>query len=305
MLKWEERIVEWVNRHMTEVAICFTVIAALWIRLGGRNYVGNDYHFSLYDIPGNCNSLLYRALAAGFMRFPDYAVVLMKYIAYAGDFAVALLSLAFLRGKGWGDRRLRAFFALTACLLSPVSLLYSVSGMKIHSVCMSLLLVGILCFRKGRILFAALALVLAALLYPAYWPVGIGLLAWMALRSTCRLDGKSPMAGLGTEKGLPALHAAAAGALFAGCLILDLYLEQAGTGGYFWGKLFLVDPATGERYAGLAQWLLGMCGIYGYPAAMGSLLLAFSRKSLRIPALLLQLLTIMYVGWQQTSFLAL
>lgn len=290
MTGWENAVIEWLNRYMTHIATGFVILVAVWIRIAGRNYVGNDYHFSLYDIAGNCNAWLYRTLAGFLMRNPEGAITALKCLAYAGDFAVAFFALALLREKRTEDRLLRTFLALTACLLSPVALIYSVGGMEIDSVCMSLLLAAVLLFRKNLLPPAALALSLAALLYPAYWPVAIALFACMAFRR--KKDGRY-------------IALTVAAVLFVGSLIFSIFMEQRGMdSGYFWGKIFVVNPATGQPYSDFGKWLSGMCAIYGYLAAMGSLMLAFFHKKLRIPALLVQLLVIMYVGWQQTSFLA-
>jgi len=290
MFPIEKRIAEWLNRYMVYIALGFVMIAALWMRMGGRNFVGNDYHYSLYDIPGNCNSLLYRSLAEFAMRWPDHAAALLKLPAYAGDFAVAFLALALTRKENPKIGDLRTFFTLAACLLSPVSLIYSVGGMEIDSVCMSLLLAGILLFSRGLVLSAIPVTALAAFLYPAYWPVAAVIWGVMAFRR--KKDGKA------------VVHAVLGTALMALCLAVSVYAENLGNGNYFWGKIFTVNPASGTGYADFGQWFLGMCRIYGYFFAMGGLLLAFRYRKLRVPALALQILVLMYVGWQQTSYLA-
>lgn len=293
MYRWEKKMIEWINGNMIYIAIGFVMISAAWMRMGGRNYVGNDYHFALYDIPGNCNSLLFRRLTDFFLsRFGDTAIILWKLLAYAGDFTVAFFTLALLRRKHQKIGEMRTFFILTVCLLSPVSLIYSVSGMKIDSICMSFVLGSILLFRKNLLSPAALALSMAGFLSPAYWPVSIFLLAWMIVNK-------------GNKKRFP-VQAAMAVFVFSLCLILSFFAEnQEISAGYYWGKVFIIDPPTGENYAHAGLWLLGMCRIYGYFFATGLLLLSLTRKKLRIPALILQMAVIMFMGWQQTSFLAL
>lgn len=292
MFKWEQKLIGWINRYMIHISIGFMIIAAAWMRMGGRNYVGNDYHYSLYDIPGNCNSYVHRYLAFFLMqKFPDSAIVLLKYLAYVGDFAVAFLALLLMRRKLQNGNLLNLFFVLTACLLSPVSLIYSVSGMKIDSVCMASLLAGVLLARRNRWLPAVLFSVLSGFIYPAYWPLGIGL----AIHVTAGKYRSKRSAGT----------IAAAVLLMAFFLGLSVFMENYGGGsGYFWGKIFVIDPYTGAHYFEFGRWLLRMCRIYGYASAMGLMLLSLQYKKLRIPALILQVAVIMYVGWQQTSFLA-
>lgn len=291
MFKWEQKLIDWINHYLIHISIGFVIIAAAWMRMGGRNYVGNDYHYSLYDIPGNCNSYVYRYLAFYLMQnFIDSAIVLLKYIAYVGDFAVAFLALMLMRQKLQKESRLNHFFVLTACLLSPVSLLYSVSGMKIDSVCMASLLTGVLFSRGNRWIPAVLFSVLPGFIYPAYWPLGIGLAICMTVRKYRAKRSAGTIA--------------AAVLLMAFFLGLSVFMENYGGSGYFWGKIFVIDPRTGERYLDFGRWLLRMCRIYGYASAMSLMLLSLQYKKLRIPALVLQVAVIMYVGWQQTSFFA-
>lgn len=293
MFKWEQKLIDRINRYMIHISIGFVIIAAAWMRMGGRNYVGNEYHYSLYDIPGNCNSLVYRYLAFSLVQnFTDSAIVLLKYLAYVGDFAVAFLALLLMRRKLQKENLLNHFFVLTACLLSPVALLYSVSDMKIDSVCMASLLAGVLLSRRNRWLPAVLLSVLPGFIYPAYWPLGIGLTIYI------------------TAGEYRAKHSArtivVAVFLMAFFLVLSVFMENSGIrSGYFWGKIFVIDPHTGASYSEFWQWFSRMCRIYGYASAISLMLLSMHYKKLRIPALILQTAVIMYVGWLQTSFLAL
>lgn len=292
MFKWEQKLIDWINRYMIHISIGFVIIAAAWIRMGGRNFVGIEYHYSLYDIPGNCNSWVYRNLAFFFIQnIADSAIVILKYLAYIGDFAVAFLTLLLMRRKLQKENLLNHFFVLTVCLLSPVALLYSVSGMKIDSICMASLLAGVLLSRRNLWLPAVLFSVLPGFIYPAYWPLGIGL-------TICVTVGEYR-----EKRSAKTIFAAVF--LMAFFLILSVFMENHSIGsGYFWGKIFVIDPHTGARYSGFWQWLLRMFRIYGYASAMSLMLFSLRYKKLRIPALILQIAVIMYVGWQQTSFLA-
>lgn len=292
MLKAEKKIIDWVNRHMALIAIVFVVFAAMWMRVAGRNFVGIDYHFSLYDIPGNCNSYIYRTFVDLIMpRWSEYSIVLLKFVAYLGDFGVALLSLFLLRDKGGTLSGLQVFLVSTACLLAPVSLIYSVGGMEIDSVCMCFVLLGMLLYQSGRILPAFPVMALAAFLYPAYWPVVIVCGIFFTVQ-------QAKLSGFHKSAAVPPV-------IMLVLLALSVFLENKGiAGGYYWGKLFVTDPNSGAGYADFGRWLLGMCRIYGYCFAMLTLILSFRRRRLRIPALVLQLLVLMLVGWYQTRHLA-
>jgi len=290
MLKAEKIMIEWINRYMIYIAVGFTVIAAVTIRAIAKNYVGNDFHYFLYDIPGNCNSLLYRTFAEVLMRQPDSAIVRIKYLSYIGDFAVTFLALILFRRKYNKIGDLPFFFILTACLLSPVPLIYAAGGMRIDSIGMSLLLSGVLLIRKNLALPAVLPLSLAAFLLPACWPIVIIILIYTAVKQK-KQNNISPQT--------------VAAVVFTICLlILSIILENHGGGNYYWGKIFIVNPATEVYFADFGEWFFRMCNIYGYYFATGSLLMAFENRKMRIPALILQLLVLMCVGWQFTSFTA-
>ena len=292
MLQIEKKFIAWINSHMVFISLIFTVLVAIWIRMAGRNYVGNDYHFSLYDIPGNCNSFLFRNFVAFLMAgWADHTIQIIKISAYIGDFGVALLVLLLLRRERKDLSRLQIFLAVSACLLSPVPLLYSVSGMKIDSVCTCLLLLGLLLCEKGWILLSVPVMMLAAFLYPAYWPIAIVLNIYMIIRQK-----KIDKLNLQTRISM---------GVSVCILALSVFVENLKTSdGCYWGKIFIVDPYSAAAYSNAGYWLLGMFRIYGYSLAMFSLLLSFRRKKLRIPALLMQLLVLMVVGWYQTSHFA-
>ncbi len=293
MLNIEKKLIEKINKYMAPIASLLVLGFALWIRLAARNFVGNDYHYFLYDIPGNRNSFLFRELVQALISLLgiDSIVCAMKCLAYLGDFAVTALAFAlFVDREDFRSLSPRPFYLLTAMLLAPVSLLYSAGCMRIDSVCMALLLAGVLCSRKGRFLTASLCFILPALLYPAYFPI---LLA--AAIVLCR---KMLSAG---KRGALIISSV----LLAACLCLLVLLERdTANASYYFGKLYVVDPATGIPFADALQWFLEMFKIYGYFAATGCLLLSVKRPRLRIPALALQVLVVMYTGWRLTCFMA-
>ena len=277
---------------MLLIATAFVIFSALWIRLAGRNYMGIDYHFSLYDLPGNCNSFLFRRFVAFAMdKWPDYTILLLKIIAYLGDFGVAFLTCFLLREKMTAPAHLQNFLALTACLLSPVSLLYSVVGLRIDSVCLCILLLGWLLCLRGRLLLSFLIIVTAAFLLPACWPIVILLSIYEIKQHNTadHIDIKTILF-----------------LLFPLCVLLfSIFWEnQDMAHGYFWGKLFVIDPATGAFFNGFLEWLPAMFRIFGYFIAMSTLLLSFRHKKMRIPALGIHLLILMLMGWYQTRHFA-
>lgn len=292
MFKFEKKAIEFLNRYMVHIALVFVIFAAGYMRLAGRNYVGNDFHFALYDIPGNCGSFIYRMVTLFLNSYGDLAVDVLKIIAYVGDFSIAFLALILLHEQGGGIVEMRTFLIATACLLSPVSLMYSIGSMEIDSVCMSLLLVGVLLWHKGKICVALLPMIAAAYILPTYWPVVFVLFVVIQVQYY-------------RERGMDAGFVISGITLILG-VVISVFLENVQlSAGYFWGKVFVINPNTAEPYTSLGLWLADMFEIYGYFMATTLLLLALKYKKWRVPALIMQVFVIMYAGWRMTSYLAL
>jgi len=291
MLKFEKKIIEWINLHMVPIAMMFIIAAAVYVRAAGIKFMGIDFHYALYDIPGNCHSVLYRNIAFAAMRNPELAVILLKLLSYLGDIIVAILVLILFLKEEQQLVSIRSFLILTACLLSPVSLIYSVGNMRPDSVCMSLVLFGIILYKKNILPGAILITGVAAYLYPVYWPITTGL--WIySIREQYRK-------GKGFHKNI-----AVNGVVMCCLLLLNVMTEnQWQDNGYFWGKIFVYNPQTESFYVGVGEWLLKMLRLYGYVLAMGIMIASFRFRKLRIWALILQILIVIYVGWITTSHL--
>ncbi len=300
MLKIEKTIIEWTNKYILHIALGFVIFAGCWIRLSGRNYIGIDYHFSLYDIPGNCHSFLFRHAVNFLMSVhPDSVIDIIKFFAYIGDYGVALLTVLLFKQKRGGITLFQGFLAVTACVLSPVSLLYSVTGMRIDSICMCLILLSLLLHNKGWFITSVFISSLAAFLLPSFWPIIIIMnIMWiLSMAQSEKTQKKHPFSYIKTLSGA---------FLFLALLIVSIYLENLElSSGYYWGKIFVMNPPAGSSYSNPLSWLSGMLHVYGYSLAMFSLIFSFTHKKLRVPALIIQLLILMSVGWYQTAPFAL
>jgi len=289
MFNFESKIKTWLNRHIIPIAFLFVLFCAVLSRVSGFNYIGTDFHYSLYDIPGNCNSLLYRGIVRLLMIQPDYIIPALKVLSYAGDFAVAFFALLLFCKKGQRFTDLRGFLIATACLLSPVVLIYSIGGMKPDSVSMGILLAGYILYEKKQPLLSLPVIALAAFFYPVFWPIVLVLFFFIVYRQY--------KAERFCSKTVLLLFTA----VFL--LLISFFLEGLSPG-YFWGKFFVINPLTETLYSSPGIWFGSMLKNYGYILSTGVLLGCFKYKQLRIPALLTQLIVLMYVGWQMTGHLA-
>ena len=291
MSKIEEKVIAWLNNHMLLIVMLFVAGTALYVRAAGIKFMGIDFHYSLYDIPGNCHSVIYRKLAFTIMNNPDIAVRVLKALSYAGDFLAAFLVLCIFWRKDQKTVSTRSFLILTACLLSPSVLIYSVGNMRPDSLCMSLLLAGMLLYKKDFVPGAILTVGAAAYLYPIYWPAAVVLWIYM-LRKRYRQNG-------GLQKADVIALVCIVLMLFCSVFLENRWLTQ----GYYWGKVFVYNPKTETVYANIGEWIAAMFKAYGYILSTGLLIVSFRVRKLRIFALGMQILVVMYVGWITTSHL--
>lgn len=300
MLKVEKTIIEWINKYIIQIALVFVFFVGILIRITGCNYIGIDYHFSLYDIPGNCHSYLFRHAVNFLMAaYPDFIINIIKFLAYIGDYGVTLLTVLLFKQKRQNITLFQGFLAVTACVLSPVSLLYSVTGMRIDSICMCLILLSLLLHNKGWFITSIPISALAAFLLPSFWPIVIIMnIIWiLSMAQTEKKDQKHSFSYIKTISGTLS---------FLVLLIFSVYLENLeSSSGYYWGKIFVMNPSIEASYSNLLSWLSGMLHIYGYSLAMFSLVFSFIYKKLRIPALIIHLLILISIGWYQTAHFAL
>ena len=292
MFKIEQKITALVNKYLIEIALIIVAVAALWIRLAARKYIGYDFHFFLYDIPGNNNSVCYRMLVQWLMERTEEIVILLKLVSYVGDAGVIILACLYL-GRQWLlEDKLRLFLAVTALSLSPVVLEYSVAGMRWDSVCMCLLLGSVLALQKRQYLAAVFPVLLAAVMYPSYWIVvlaGVGILVALLIPQG-RNAGWQSWAAI-TVTGL--------------VLIVCIFAEQdteAAT--HFFGKIWTMNRFTGESFRKFLDWGREMLMLYGYLIATSLLIYSMKHKKWRIAALAAQVFLTMFVGWQQAGHLS-
>lgn len=298
MLPFEKKLITFLSKHILLIGAAFIVLTAIVTRGFAQNYVGLDFHYYLYDMPGNGNSFLYRTVTAFLLSRTDRIVAVLKWLSYFGDACVAVLAWNL-----WGNASkeetfeakitLKNLFLLAAVLLSPTVLLYSVGGMRPDSVCMALILTGFLFGQKAKeaplwVLPAILFPIAAAFWYPVYWPVCL-VLCFFMLRLFC-------------DKGAHRSLRIFAWILILSGLILAAVLEHNPAGSaHFFGQIFVIDRATGMPYAGIFPWIRDMLVLYGYVLGTGTLFFAFADRRWRVPALVVNMCTAALFGWLQTA----
>ena len=272
MLKFEEKIITFINKYMVHIGIFLAALFALGIRYMGRKYVGHDFEYLWAQQPGNCQSFLYRQLASlviGWVGYGETAAFLLKLPAFAGDLGIFVLTCIILGRKWLSKDLLRVFFVLTAIMLSPVLLMSSVAGMRLDSLSICCILLAYLLYKQNRQLPAAIIFGLATLFSPIYWFI-VGVTCFYALY-------QYPKKKQGNIIAL---------------LYLTVYLMVG----------LMIEAATGcgLLYDGILGTLGSFLRSIGPGLATLTLIASFKNRKLRIPALVLQVLFLILIGFYQT-----
>lgn len=260
MLKWERKLIEFVEKHMCLLCALFLSLLALYLRKIAVWWT-YDSLSSYFDMHEN-----YTGTAAYFLivKMVQYLPVLpghsIKWIAGLSDFGVAAL-VVYLLGREIDDRKRLIFY--TACLYSPVMFMRGIIWAQLDSVAVLLLLAGYALYGK-KVQCALILAIGAVVLCPYLFPAVI-LYLWKRERNTKELWYRIFLL------------------TFGGLLVQTvsaLLIGERWTEGVFSGVRFLTyHPETGMLYEDAAQWMLQMFYLYS-PAAVVLAALAAGKKKI-------------------------
>ncbi len=244
MLRIERRLLEWIEKHMYILILLLVSALALYIRRipiwwNPENVAA---YFDCHE--NTVQSFLYYLLVRGVQYLPALPVHSIKWISVAGDFGTAALCLL-LAGENKKGNELVPVFCYIGCLFSPVLILRGCVWAQIDSLAVMLFLLGQLLWRRVRKAFAAVFVLLAALLYPSML-VFVFLLVWKA--------GEEAEAG---SLWLKALGFFSVWVLGCGLAALPLGKEftEGVKNGFAWLSF---EPVTGEGFAAGLDWIMEM-----------------------------------------------
>lgn len=274
MLKFEKKMISFFNKYMVHIGIFLAALFALGIRYMGRKYVGHDFQYLWAEQPGNCQSFLYRkvvSLIVSYIGYGETTAFILKLPAFAGDLGIFVLTCVILGQKWLKKDLLRVFFVLTAIMLSPVLLLSSVSGMRLDSLSICCILLAYILYKQKRPLPAAIVFGLSTLFSPIYWFIAGGTCFYALYQYPKKKQGN-----------------------IVALLYLTVYLMVG----------LIVETATGCGL--LYDGILGTIGSFlrniGPGLATLTLIASFKNPKLRIPALVMQVLFLILIGFYQTYY---
>ena len=284
MLKAEEKIIKFIDSLIPYIGVLFVLFAALIARWMGKNYVGTDFHYTIYDVKENVCPLLYRTVAFFLTSHTGHVIMFLKFLIYLGDAACAFLGFILIR-KVSEDVISAVFWTAVVFLLNPVILMNGIAAMKPDSICMAFLLAGLLLGMKGHVNTGFAIASLSIFVSHLYVPVIIGALVWYIIRK--RKTFATPIC------------------ITAVMLFASFMLEMLNrSDGYYFCKVFFYDRFHACNYASVFDFAKGTLLLYGYLIPAASIIPAIRNRKYRIPALIIHITFIMFSGWEMTKHFA-
>lgn len=281
MFKWERKLMEFIDRHLTTFAFLFVTLLALLMHRSGYWHTSFDLQSHFYpELPEYLHAPFYTILLRILPLIPAASpVVLLKKIICLFDFGTALGAVYLLKQKKAGTTTLLACYTLL--LISPLTLENGLIWIHADSICMCALLWSFVLYRRNHSLAAGLLLGTGAAILAPY-AIAFPILLFYGLRKKEKL---SVYLGTGT--------------------ILWVFLNVLSIGilkiGVREGLSMLINwliksPKNGHAFSGILPWLKTMPAYFGYLIGTLALICAFHKPKYRIPAAILHLLILLYLG---------
>lgn len=282
MLKLEKRLLEWAEKHMYQLTVLLVCVIALYMKRGAIWWNSPDVGYYFDRHTNHTQSAFYYILITLAQYLPMLPLRVMKWIYSLADFAVVFLGAMAMDGE-WKKLSLKKTLFLVVLSLSPIAYLRGAVWAQPDALAFSLILAAYLLWVRGQKKCALISAVLGAALYPCFLLLIIGYL-WF---SDNRINGKTwrylavLCAGFLAVQGL------------SGVALGNTWQEGIRTC-FRW---IAYEPYGGAIYKqdGLG-WILQMINVFGYGAAMTSVLLVYRKRISYIAALLIHLAVLLVYG---------
>lgn len=306
MFKWERRLIETIDNKLPAPAFCLITLLAVYMRRAGYWYPGFDFQSHFYpELPTYLHTPLYTYFIS---ILPDISItplMQVRILVCLFDFIVAF-------GAVWLLRETRAAYdqtALLACytmlLISPLTIESGLLWLHMDSVCMSAFLWSLVLYRRRHSLAAGILLGAGAAILPQYAVLFL-------LPVFCKNDidpQHRPVTPRCRNVLLPKaaspdscapcvfLCAGMLTAIFLNFVSIDVHTGlNLQKGLLLLLNWLVISPENGAAFTGLLPWLKAMPAYFGYMVGTLSLILAFLKPKYRVPAALIHLLLILYIG---------
>ncbi len=254
MLKIEKKLIEFIERYIFIFQLALVSVLALYIR---RSLIWwNPGNIGAYfDYHVNCvQSYMSYFLVRGVQVFPMLPVHSIKWLSVLGDFGTAILCMILVKQEN-KENKLLQVLSYTVCLLSPVLFLRGAAWAQIDSIAVFLFLVGKLLFGQDKRKTASIFLLFSILLYPCM----IIFYFWFLWEQRDKEKNRN-------------LGAVALGLIVLCILCCGMAALSAGKS-FVQGlqnsiSWLIYDPVTGEKFASLPEWTIGILTTLGLPGSV-------------------------------------
>ena len=283
MFKWEKKLVENIDKWLMPLAFFVVTVVAFLMRRQGIWHVSFDYQNQFYtDAPGYLHTPFYTWIVLLLSYVPQIPIHTMKWLICGFDFVVAVLGVLllkqFLREKMSNTVALVCYSLL---LISPLVIEYGVVWIHPDAICFSAVLGASFCVKRKYYHAMGVLLGFACALQMQYIIFVVAACVWV-----WRKEKRESLWFLTSCLTILLLT-------MVGALMTDTSLQN---GIYAMVNWLLVNPGTGEIFAGLTDWMKTMLLYYGYLIGMGMIAWAFCSTRRRIPAAVVHVVLIIFVA---------
>lgn len=292
MLKWERKLIQYIDRHLFMLVWILVTLIALFIRRSGLWHVSFDFGSQFYtDDPGYLHTPFYTMFIWLVSHIPVTPIRTVKMIISLFDFGVAAAAVVLIRdgvrcdglrcegvyrdGLRTESNSVRLLVCYALLLISPVVIENGLTWIHMDSICFFAVLCALIARNRNKNVMGWILLGAAAALQMQYGVVLIAAaLYWLVRKLAGRAAG--PVAGAGSVAGLAGGPAAGL-AVFAGLNVIACIWSGTDllTGLYQLVNWLIMNPGTGEVFSSLTAWLAVMAAQYAYLIAVSTLIAVF------------------------------
>lgn len=299
MLKWERKLVDIINKKMPLLAFFVIALLTIYMRRAGYWYSSFDLYNHFYpELPTYLHSPFYTLLIRMLPAISVTPVQQVKILVCLFDFIAALGAVQLLREMQTEKDTTALFACFTLLLVSPLTIESGLLWIHMDSLCMSAFLWSLVLYRRKHPALAGILLGAGAAILTQY-------VILLLLPVLCeRRSAQTAFSANVPDRSDKYPHHKML--IFPGAVIITVILFNAVSIGVLGlnlqkGLFMLIDwliisPETGTVFSGLLPWFKAMPAYFGYMIGTLSLLLAFLKPKYRVPATVLHVLFLLYIG---------
>lgn len=299
MFKWERKLVETLDKRLPVLAFFLIALLAFYMRRTGYWYSSFDLQNHFYpELPAYLHTPFYTLLIRMLPAISVTPVQQVKILVCLFDFVAALGAVQLLRETQAAKDTAALLACFTLLLASPLTIESGLLWIHMDSVCMSAFLWSLVLYRRKHPALAGILLGVGSAILTQY-AVLLLLPAFCArkkVQTVPSTDSSNDSEKYPSSKIIIFLGAGIAAAICLNAVsigVLGLNLQK---GLFMLIDWLVINPKSGKVFAGLLPWFKAMPAYFGYMAGTLSLLLAFLKPKYRVPAAVLHVLFLLYIG---------